>query len=719
MSILTEQIQKALERDAGVDVRKIASSSRDAPPDEIATARQKAERLRFLRDSLGDAGEARRVYERIIHGNEIQPVNYLAKGVRVAEAVARIAIRDGAGRLRGWGTGFLVAPGVLITNHHVVPDSTTAATSQAHFRYETDLYDQPMAPQVFALEPQRLFFADEALDFAVVAVAPRSDNADSTLDAFGFLPLIGVTGKVADGEWLTVVQHPNGERKQLCVRENKLLKRTDDVLWYSTDTLGGSSGSPVFNNDWHVVALHHSGIPETRDGQMLTHDGQPFDPARHAESDIKWIANEGIRVSRIVDTLRGALPAHPLLQPMLRADPDYTRLQLDAAAPRPFSSAEPPESAMSTPSSRYVTVTLAVDPRGSVSIARQCTGADESTFALREASRAPGTPVSERELPFDDAYADRKGYRADFLGREERLVPLPRLSPALQAAAARLIVQKGAGKDDCVLKYHNFSVVMHAERRFAIYTAANLDAAHRYHMTRPADVWRFDPRIAEKAQVGNFYYRNNRFDRGHLTRREDLEYGATRKAALLSAADTCHWTNCTPQHERFNKNPALWHGLERYILEQTAGEDDELRVQVFTGPLLEEDDPVHDAFPTIQYPVRFWKVVVAKRSDGQLSATAYLLDQSDVIAEHGIEAAPQAPYGAYGTFQVKISEIERLTDLQFGYGKAGLLRNLDPLESPRRRGSRSRVRMQESAVAGGQPAGYHALDGLPSIILDA
>ena len=718
MSVLTDQIQKALERDAGVDVRKIASSSRDAPPDEIATARQKVERLRFLRDSLGDAGEARHVYERIIHGNEIQPVNYLAKGVRVANAVARIAIRDASGRLRGWGTGFLVAPGVLITNHHVLPDATTAATSHAHFLYEADLHDQPMAPQVFVLEPRRLFFADEALDFAVVAVAARADNADTELHAFGFLPLIGTTGKVADGEWLTVVQHPNGERKQLCVRENKLLKRTDDVLWYSTDTLGGSSGSPVFNNDWHVVALHHSGIPETRDGQMLTHDGQPFDPARHAESDIKWIANEGIRVSRIVDTLRDALPAHPLLQPMLRADPDYTRLQLDAAATVPPTFDEPTESAMTTPSSRYINVTLAVDPQGTVSIARQGARDDESAIASLEARRRQETPVSERELPFDDAYADRKGYRADFLGREERLVPLPRLSPALQAAAAKLIVQKAGDRDDVVLKYHNFSVVMHAERRFAIYTAANLDAANRYHMTRPADVWRFDPRIAEKAQVGNFYYRNNRFDRGHLTRREDLEYGATRKAALLSAADTCHWTNCTPQHERFNKNHELWHGLERYILEETVGEDDELRVQVFTGPLLEEDDPVYDAFPKIQYPVRFWKVVVAKRSDGKLSATAYLLDQSDVIAEHGIEAAPQAPYGAYGTFQVKISEIERLTDLQFGYGKAGLLRNLDPLEAPRRRTSRNRVRMQESAIAGGQPAGYHALDGLASIILD-
>jgi V8-like Glu-specific endopeptidase len=30
---------------------------------------------------------------------------------------------------------------------------------------------------------------------------------------------------------------------------------------YTTDTLPGSSGSPVFNDNWEVVALHHAGGP--------------------------------------------------------------------------------------------------------------------------------------------------------------------------------------------------------------------------------------------------------------------------------------------------------------------------------------------------------------------------------------------------------------------------------------------------------------------------
>ena len=724
MSVLTDQIEKAIRRDAGVDVKMIAASNRDAPPDEVASDRQKAERLRFLRDSLGDPQEAMRAYERIIHGNEIQAINYLAKGARVAEAVARIAIKDGSGRTRGWGTGFLIAPGVLLTNNHVLPSAGHAMRSEAHFHFELDLLDRAIGPQVYALRPDQLFFTDEPLDFTVVAVAQRGENSDTPLDDFGFLPLIGETGKVADGEWLTVIQHPNGERKQVCVRENKLLKRTGDVLWYSTDTLGGSSGSPVFNNDWYVVALHHSGIPETRDGNIQTLSGQDYDPARDSESTIKWVANEGIRVSRIFDTLRAALPQHPLLQPMLKATPAYARLQLEAAVwvelPSDTPTATPSaqfdqENVMNAPrssASRHVDLTLEIDADGEVRVSQVRARENESAMFME--ARKSAVRELDAELPFDSDYDKREGFKPDFLGDDELKVNLPELSPALVKAAAKLL----ADENEYVLKYHNFSVVMHAKRRFAIYTAANLDAGNRYDMSRPADVWRMDPRISEKEQIGNFFYRNNKFDRGHLTRREDLEFGKTFKKALASAADTCHWTNCTPQHEKFNQNRQLWQGLERYILEETVARDGELHVQVFTGPLLDEDDPVYDAFPKVRYPVRFWKVVVALNTEGKLSATGYLLDQSEVIAQYGIEAAPEAPFGAFRTFQVRVAEIERLTGLKFTYGDGKALTARDPLNKTKRKLASHKPNVYESMVSNDLVPGYLPLDRLESLILD-
>ena len=56
----------------------------------------------------------------------------------------------------------------------------------------------------------------------------------------------------------------------------------DDFIHYSTDTMPGSSGSPVFNDEWMVVSLHHSGVPD------------PNKPGQ-------FISNEGIRISSIME----------------------------------------------------------------------------------------------------------------------------------------------------------------------------------------------------------------------------------------------------------------------------------------------------------------------------------------------------------------------------------------------------------------------------------
>ena len=71
-----------------------------------------------------------------------------------------------------------------------------------------------------------------------------------------------------------IIQHPSGERKQLALRENQVVDVLDNFLHYRTDTSPGSSGSPVFNDQWEIVALHHSGVPKKdAQGRILTKDG--------------------------------------------------------------------------------------------------------------------------------------------------------------------------------------------------------------------------------------------------------------------------------------------------------------------------------------------------------------------------------------------------------------------------------------------------------------
>lgn len=724
MGVLDEQIDKARRRACGIDLAALSAAAADLPPKDLASPQALAERRRVLTQTFGDTEESQVGFERLIAGNELQPINYLAHGQVAARPVCRLTLNSEAGQLSGYATGFLIAPGVLLTNHHVFPTAASATRSIAEFDFELDVFDQPKQPIAFELAPDRLFLTSDTLDYSLVAVA-ETGAGGTALAGYGYLPLFDDPGKAVEGEWLTIVQHPNGERKQLCVRENKLLTRTADVLWYSTDTLGGSSGAPVFNNDWQVVALHHKGVPETRNGVIQTVDGRDYDPARDAESAIKWIANEGIRISRLIEAWRAAAPDAPLLAPVFGMTAETARRLTDqfagdataspsAATLKPAASAPTRTAAMP---SRSITLTLDLSDDGSVRV-RQ--GGDMAPAAAAEAAPANAASVSapvsttpavrpaEYEVAFDTDYSAggaRQGYDPAFLGAGFE-VP----DPVLGALAADATPVRDAPADAPYrLNYRNYSVVMHRTRKFAIYSAANVDGANRFSLRRPHDNWRLDPRIPQDAQIGDYYYAKNQFDRGHLTRYEDLEFGASPDAALQSAADTLHFTNCTPQHARFNQSKALWQGLEQEVLEQSIRAN-AFRAQVLTGPVLDPGDPVWDKYPDVQYPLKFWKIAVARTSADALFAAGFVLDQSDVIAQFGIEATVEVPFGAFKTYQVPIAEIERLTGLTFTMRDGESLSGADPLRvgsaARRAAAAQDRVQLTESTAAGAVPYGY-------------
>jgi len=711
-SQLASQIAKARERAEGFDLEGLAARGADASVSDLASPKALEDKRIFL-GLTETATAAARMFERVLAGNELQQVNYLERGASVARAICRIAMRDDYNRPQGFGTGFLVAPGLLLTNNHVLPHDSWAGRSFAEFDFALDTSDRPLPVQLFELEPSRFFLTDVPLDFTLVAVKPRAQQG-ADLAAFGHLPLIAQVGKVVEGEWLTIIQHPNGELKKLCVRENRFLKRTDDVLWYSTDTMGGSSGSPVFNNDWQVVALHHSGVPETNSaGAILTTRGTIFDPGIDGETDIKWVANEGIRVSRIVATLKERAGDHPLLQPLFAAQPQSS-LRSVTITP------DPPRREAAAPSTQTLLLTLESGADGQLRVlggaAAPGTAGAQPAASVSGPAPAPmaGEPVEDAsfDAPFDLDYATRRGFDPSFLDRKVR-VHLPALG-ANAAAVAPLL----ADPERSELRYKGYSVEMHAKRRLAFYSAANIDFAGRFAMRRPADVWRTDPRIALEHQLGEFYYRANQFDRGHITRREDMEYGKTRLVALQTAADTMHFTNCAPQHARFNQSRDTWQGLERHLLEDSIDRED-FRAIVITGPVLSPSDPVWERYPNIQYPLRYWKVAAALTASGKLFATAFLLDQTEAIRRFGIEAT-EVPFGAFKTFQLKISEIERLTGLAFTATVDSTKQSLsafDPLASGGQEMARVRAGAQEAfATAESAEGGWIPLLRAGSVI---
>ncbi|ATW46914.1 endonuclease [Streptomyces peucetius] len=238
--------------------------------------------------------------ERLIGRNNLTPVAFLEDGTRAAHPVGRITTAGPGG---GHGTGFMVSPSLLLTNNHVLRSRDTAGRSVVAFNLQAGPDGEALTPVVFPLEPQRFFVTDRALDFSLVAVAQRNARGDP-LSAFGWLPLSGAQGKVILGEFVNVIQHPRGEPKQLALRENQVVDLLDRFLHYASDTDQGSSGSPVFNDQWEVVALHHSAVPVTdAANRPLSVDGSVWTPAT-GEHRIAWKANEGVRISRVLQALR-------------------------------------------------------------------------------------------------------------------------------------------------------------------------------------------------------------------------------------------------------------------------------------------------------------------------------------------------------------------------------------------------------------------------------
>jgi endonuclease G len=279
--------------------------------------------------------------------------------------------------------------------------------------------------------------------------------------------------------------------------------------------------------------------------------------------------------------------------------------------------------------------------------------------SLPDQLRGPGIEI-------DPDYSNRTGYDPAFLGDD---VPLPALTEELAAQAA--LNTEATAEPRYLLPYHHFTVVINKPRRLAFFTAVNIDGALSREPKRARDHWYFDPRLAEDEQTGKDVYDGNDLDLGHLVRRLDPAWGETDGVAKLANDDTFHFTNCSPQHKDFNRNKTRWAGMEDYILQHA--DNLKFKVNVFTGPVFAADD---DAYRGVQLPRQFWKVVTMVKADGGLSATAYLLSQSDLIS--GLRTREPFSYGAYRTYQVPVRKVEELTGLSFG-----TLVDADPLARER------------------------------------
>jgi endonuclease G len=227
---------------------------------------------------------------------------------------------------------------------------------------------------------------------------------------------------------------------------------------------------------------------------------------------------------------------------------------------------------------------------------------------------------------------------------------------------------------ETVLHYMNYSVQLSASRKFAIYAASNIDGGLFKKATR-APNWKKDDRLKE-FQFGQELYGapSSDFDKGHMVKREDVQWADTPGLAQKAADSTFFYSNAAPQHKDLNQE--IWKSLEDYIL-HTEAKEQSLRVCVFTGPVLSKNDPPFVSEvkgETVLLPIVFWKVVIYAKSDGQLYRVGFMMSQRRLLTEHGIiveverDTAEDRLFLEFDdaeTYQVNVSLIEELTGLRF------------------------------------------------------
>ncbi len=219
---------------------ELAAAERRAPPAAmldslrraVATAEQQAQNL--------DAKM------RAIRGTDFAAIAQQNQG-----AVGLITVSFGRERFNA--TGFVITPdGYMLTNWHVVADSQ---------RPRPDTMWITMADQSLARYADVIATSQER-DIALVKIRDYQGVYISTVDWSGT--------RARQGEPAALIGFPAGSAfahlRSSVVRTSMsagiISRATEDVIQFDGMTIGGSSGSPLFNADGEVIAIHRAGLPQ-------------------------------------------------------------------------------------------------------------------------------------------------------------------------------------------------------------------------------------------------------------------------------------------------------------------------------------------------------------------------------------------------------------------------------------------------------------------------
>ncbi len=233
----------------------------------------------------------------LLNNHPLLPVQLFIDGMIASKrCVCRIQVILNNGSIK-WGTGFLVGSNLVLTNYHVIRDviDQQAKPEQVTLKFDfylsknniinpgTDYALDPATP-VLAHSPYCSFDEEgspslkvdwpvDCLDYALLKLKdpagdhPFGPNVSKVLGegtAFekrGWLRPSPTARAQCEGGHIIIIQHPDRKPCQVAIGFN-MITGCDDKrqrVRYQVNTMGGSSGSPCFDQDFNLIALHNMG----------------------------------------------------------------------------------------------------------------------------------------------------------------------------------------------------------------------------------------------------------------------------------------------------------------------------------------------------------------------------------------------------------------------------------------------------------------------------
>ncbi len=557
--------------------------------------------------------------------------------IQAVRAVGRIELKNNP-RFEWVGTGWLVDEDIVVTNRHVASEFARGSGGQFTFlsgpsgamSASIDFLREIDSSATNSFDIRNVLYIEPAQgpDIAFLRVRQRASRKLATPIALAKSPALAE-------EQVAVIGYPARDSR---VPETDLMDRIfgnvynkkrlapgqltasgQNEIQHDCSTLGGNSGSVVLGlKSGEAVGLHFS-------GQFLKANFAV--PASLVANRLSQVKGQGIK------------PTTP---------------SLISAPPKKLVTVEGSRNQLSQQSGEVtfevpLTISVRLGPSGSANVS--------AIDVVAAVSGRPEPDEDEDDELFAEGkvedYSGREGYVTTFL--ESADVPLPQINDTTD-----LLTFDDNGHTEHVLRYQHFSVVMNAKRRMCYYSAVNINGKLSRKVTRGP--WKIDPRIHKQAQIMKECYGNApKFSRGHMTRREDPNWGNEIEASLGNA-DSMHVTNTVPQMQPFNAG--IWLGLEDYALQNSR--EDDMSISVFTGPFFSKNDP---NMYGVKIPISFWKVIAFIHDEtGELCATGYTMSQRSYLQEE------EFIFGQHETAQKSISSIEQQAGLDFGP-----LSSVDPL----------------------------------------